>query len=339
MIIDGQKYSDGDSVAEFGEILHEGAFSFTEPSEAGAIASNTFALYAQPQGVFKLRFLLEDLAGDDTSVQNAILEGLHYGNEQLMTLQDGDDQRLVEIINVSQAFGVQTNYFHNITLTLRERDVASLLGLRFNTVINKHVGYSVSLPDFAEDGTTAITGHLVEYKLPTETTWTRGAVQAGTGMQTDTIELPTEDLYDVRIVARSASADEQVGLQRCVMAVNYWIVRARNTGNTWTRVVAYARLDSAVPQVYRDAATDFFPVREWQNLALRASINTQIIVQQGTDVNSFPIAGFRRYDVSTSLTNVRTADAVRFKATVTGYVTYWSPWMDYADMLTYRHSG
>ena len=122
---------------------------------------------------------------------------------------------------MSQTFGVQTNYFHNITLTLRERDVAaSLSGLRFNTVVNKHVNYSVSLPEFAEDGTTAITGHLLEYKLQTETTWTRGAVQAGTGAQTDTIELPTEDLYDMRVVARSASGDEQVSLQRCVLVVN-----------------------------------------------------------------------------------------------------------------------
>ena len=179
------------------------------------IAVNILALYAQPQGTFKLSFLLEDLVGDDLSAQNALLGDLHYGNESLMVLQDGDDQRLVEILNVSQDFGVQTNYFHNITLTLRERDVVTLLGLTFRTVINKHVGYSVSLPEFAEDGTTAITGHLLEYKLQTETAWTRGAVQStGNGAQDAVIELPTENLYDIRVVARSASGDEQVSLQR-----------------------------------------------------------------------------------------------------------------------------
>ena len=298
---------------------------------------NILALYAQPQGIFKLRFLLEDLAGDDTSAQNAILEGLHYGNEQLMVLQDGDDQRLVEIINVSQAFGVQTNYFHNIILTLRERDIASLL-VRFNTVINKHVGYSVSLPEFGDDGTTAITGHLLEYKLQTETTWTRGAVQAGTGMQSATIELPTEDLYDVRAIARSASQDEQVGLQRCVLVVNYQVQTGINTP-TRSQVIVWPYLDSGVPLVYRQAETSNIPVVEWQNLVMHDSIvtDTNAIIYRDPNTNT-AWRGFTRYSSPVALTDVPTADAMRCRSPVTGYVTYWSPWMTYDEMVLYAHN-
>ena len=247
VIIDGVKYSDADSVGEYGEILHEGQFPFAKASEAEAIGANILALFARPQGTFKLNFLLEHLAGDDLSAQNAILDALHYGNESLMVLQDGGTQRLVEILNVSHNYDL--SFFHRITMSLRERDVVSVLGLTFNTVLNKHLGYSVSLPEFGDDGTTAITGHLLEYKLQSESMWTRGAVQAGTGMQTDTIELPTEDLYDIRVVARSASADEQVSISRCVLAVNVRLYRT-NQGN---RFRFDDDMEPSVPLVYRNA--------------------------------------------------------------------------------------
>ena len=347
VIIDGQKYSNGDSVGDHGEILHQGDFAFTKPSEAVEIAANILALYAQPQGIFKLNFLLEHLAGDDTSGQNAILNDLHYGNEALLTLQDGDTQRLVEILNVSHRYDL--TYLHMVTLTLRERDVVSLLGLTFDTVINTYLTYSVNLPDFAADGTTAITGHLVEYKLPTETAWTRGTVQSGTGMQTDEIELPTEELYDIRVVARSASSDEQVGISRCVMVANVRIVYDPNSA---TQRFDIRRVNTDLPQVlwatvvgwqveaetlYGEfgGGADRIRERHYVFSPNVTSPNYNAFLNSLTAATRIELGLFNAGQDGVAAWRIR---SMRFKLSMVGYITYWSPEMTPADLQTYAHN-
>lgn len=205
VVIDGTKYTDSDSVDEYGEILHPSDFEFAVAAEADTIAADIFSLYAEPPSLYKASYLLENLVG--ATNQNDLLSRLFYGNESLLSVRFEGDVELAEIIHAKH--NVMRGERHIIELMLRGRSSTGI-DLTLNTYWERDVGYFAQLPPTSADGARIITGHKIQYREAGTQAWT-DAVSSETGLAVnDTFTVPTaNEEYDVRLVAISASGDEQ----------------------------------------------------------------------------------------------------------------------------------
>lgn len=203
-VIDGTKYTDSDSIAAHGEHLHPGAFEFVNPADAQSIAADIFSLYAQPANLYSASILLEQLAG--LTNQNEVLRLLHYGNERILRVRDGNELKNVEIIHVRHT--LHRGLRHVIDLQLRERDVSGI-SLALCTYHNRQVGYFVTLPPSDAMGR-PITGHKIQYRLVGAMTWTDVASSEAGLVVNDSFTVPTDNRnYEVRAVATNSHGDQQ----------------------------------------------------------------------------------------------------------------------------------
>ena len=346
LVLGGDTFSNAESIALEGTREYTDDLSFVHSSQILPVGTNIINIYGERQRVAVATGVLDLWERDSGQPGGSILGALQYGSEKRVHFYEYGTKIFAEPLGVR--YDVLNGARLQVSATFRERseliEGTGTTNFTIRTMVNKMMTYAATIPARSADGSRDITAHLVEYKLTTESLWTRDAIKTtGNGDVTGEFETPTEDLYDIRIVARSNARDEQVGAARCILVASVELFRAQIpvTFSTWA-IGMRAAFNASVNGIYRAAVTGW----EWQWEGLTSStfpLSHASPVWRIGDVNIDPtghpeyIEGLALWVRNSSNPFPHYADRLRARPAVSGFTSYWTPWLTRAEIETNRH--
>jgi len=315
------------SINREGTLPFTGSLEFVENVFISEVLTSLANLYEERFRVADTLGYLGLFASDASRQEAGILASLYYGSRAEVSFYDGSELVPGEAINTSYE-AVSGNRLKMRTL-IREVGTHTNIAVSIATVMRKEVFLNFHLPRTGGQENRRLTGYKIQYKLHTAGAYTTAkTVRPGVnGYLSDRFLVPSENIYDIRIVLTSDMGDEIISLPVRAAIVNLTITQpffSSGIGRYFQYGVnATLGLAPDAPAVFRDnyVGADILAVVNRGDIISEVGTQKRLLFDTSPPTSWAAFADARSDDVG------QHEGWIICKARISGYRTYSSPFM------------